>query len=102
MTSTSTLSTSQPRRPKRLVLGIVANLAGTADVVHATTADFRMLRVHAYVFTAVPATGALREGRLDHLQLEARYFGGHGVRWRLGKRCQARSEERRVGKECRS
>src|SRR5476651_35004 len=89
MTSTSTLSTSQPRRPKRLVLGIVANLAGTADVVHATTADFRMLRVHAYVFTAVPATGALREGRLDHLQLEARYFGGHGVRWRLGKRCQA-------------
>src|SRR5471032_91288 len=91
MTSTSTLSTSQPRRPKRLVLGIVANLASTADVVDATTADFRMLRVHANVFTAVPATGALREGRLDHFKLEARYFGGHSVCRCLSKRCQAGS-----------
>src|SRR5450830_1423977 len=90
MTRTSTLNTSQPRRPKRLALGIVTNLTGTADVVDATTADFRMLRVHADIFTAVPATGALGEGRLDDFELETRHFGGHGVGRGLDEWRQAR------------
>src|SRR5471032_2183553 len=89
MTSTSTLNTSKPRRPKRLALGIVTNLASARDVVDAATTDFRMLRVHADIFTAVPATGALGEGRLDHFELEARDFGRDCIRRGLSKRRQA-------------
>src|SRR5471032_1719353 len=90
MTRTSRLNQSQLSRPKRpAALGIMTNLASAADVVDATTADFRMFRVHADVFTAVPATGALGEGRLDDFQLQAADFGDYRVFWRLNKRRNA-------------
>src|SRR6187402_3013687 len=90
MTRTSKLNQSQPSRPKRPTpLGIVTNLASAADVVDTTTADFRMLRVHANVFTAVPATGALGEARLDHFKLQTADFGDHRVGRCLHERCNA-------------
>src|SRR5471032_726289 len=89
MTRTSTLNHSQLKRPVRLALGIVTNLARAADVVHATTADFRVRRVYTNVFTVMPATTALRMAGLDHLELEARHFGHYGVGRRVSQRRDA-------------
>src|SRR5450830_559352 len=92
MTRTSTLNHSQPRRPKRpaRVLGIVAHLAFAADIVHATTADFRMLRVDPDILAVMPATGALGMGGLDHLELEPGHFGDHRIRWSQRQRRNGR------------
>src|SRR5690606_34992893 len=76
MTRISTLSQSQARRPKP-ALGIVTNLTRAADIVDATTANFRMRRIYANVSTVMPATGALRMAGLDHFQLQAGDFGNY-------------------------
>lgn len=67
----------------------MTHLARTAQVVDATAADFRVLRVAADVGAEVPATAALGVTRLDHFQLEAFDFGGHSIRWRLHERHHA-------------